>query len=181
MSRTARPLGRIDFLRPRPRHLLVGLPPLLIVVIVALASRQPPVPQPVAFNHRKHAGDLKLGCEFCHQFVTVGAHAGLPDARICRICHQVQQGKTAEAARLTELLTQGAPLRFNKLFRLATHVRYTHRRHVGIAKLDCRQCHGDIADSDRPPSRALVRITMNFCLDCHRANGQSLDCVACHR
>jgi hypothetical protein len=26
-----------------------------------------------------------------------------------------------------------------------------------------------------------VRITMNLCLDCHRAKGQSLDCVSCHR
>jgi hypothetical protein len=60
-------------------------------------------------------------------------------------------------------------------------VYFSHRRHVGIGKLECGACHGDIAVSQHPPSRALVRITMEFCLDCHRAKGQSLDCVACHR
>ncbi|MBI1967504.1 MAG: cytochrome c3 family protein [Gemmatimonadetes bacterium] len=181
MAKLARSLVRLKSLRPRGRHLIILLPPLLVLAGVALAARRSPVAQPVAFNHRKHTKDLGLGCEFCHQYVTTGAHAGLPGARNCGICHQVEQGKSPEAARVTALLGRGDPLRFNKLFRLASHVNYTHRRHVGIAKLECRQCHGAIADSDRPPSRALVRITMNVCLDCHRAKGQSLDCVACHR
>lgn len=156
---------------------------LVLVLGAALlfAGPSPPVPQPIAFNHLKHTQDLGLSCSFCHQYVQTGAHAGLPDEQICRMCHLSPQGTSDEAAKVTELLAAGQPLRFNKLFRLAPHVLYTHRRHVGIAGLECTNCHGGIADTERPPKRALVEIDMNFCLDCHLEQGQSVDCVACHR
>ena len=163
--------------------------PALVVILALLSGTavlwatawRPAVPQPVAFNHRRHTQDLKLDCLFCHQYVTTGAHAGLPDAQICGICHQAPTGDSPEAARVSALLAEGDSLQFRKLFRLASHVRYTHRRHVGIAELECRNCHGGIASTERPPARPLVQITMDLCLDCHRAQGQSVDCVACHR
>jgi hypothetical protein len=161
--------------------LKIGLLALAAAALLGIPFRTPPVAQPVAFNHRTHAKDLKLDCQFCHQYVTGGAHAGLPDAKVCVMCHQVRQGRSTEAARVTELLARGDSLRFNKLFRLPSHVNFTHRRHVGIAKLACESCHGAIADRQRPPERPLVTIRMAFCLDCHRAKGQSVDCVACHR
>lgn len=97
------------------------------------------------------------------------------------MCHRVAQGSSEEALRVTQLIDQGAPLQFNKLFRLPSHVYYTHRRHAGIGELECSNCHGAIAETDRPPSRPLVQITMSFCLDCHREQEQSVDCNACHR
>ena len=97
------------------------------------------------------------------------------------MCHTTTQGTSEEAARVTELITQGDPLQFNKLFRLAPHVFYTHRRHVELAELECQTCHGAIATTERPPSRPLVKVTMDFCTDCHREQGQTLDCNACHR
>lgn len=97
------------------------------------------------------------------------------------MCHSVAQGTSEEASRLTEILTSGGPLQFNKLFRLPSHVFYTHRRHVGIAELPCATCHGAIAETTRPPERPLVDIKMQFCLDCHRERDQTLDCNACHR
>lgn len=171
---------RLSRVRVRRLPLLLGLP-LVVLVLFLWGSRPLPVAQPIAFNHLKHTKDLQLACEFCHQYVTSGAHAGLPGSETCAICHQVRQGESPEAARVTELLTAGTAFRFNKLFRLPGHVNYRHRRHVGIAKLECRNCHGGIAETVRPPSRALVRIDMDFCLACHRARQQSLDCVACHR
>ena len=156
-------------------------PCVLALLVIGAAGCQAPVPQPVAFNHLKHTKDLELECQVCHQQVNTGAHAGLPDATTCSACHQAPQGTSPEAARVTALLTAGDPLRFNKLFRLPSHVYYTHRRHVGIAQLECGNCHGDIATTQRPPGKALVRISMDFCVDCHRAKGQSLDCNACHR
>lgn len=163
------------------RYVAFTLTAIAGLALLAGASRRPPVAQPVAFNHLKHTKDLGLGCVFCHQYVNAGVHAGLPEAGTCRICHQAVQGKSPESARVTALLAHGEPLRFNKLFRLPAHVYYSHRRHVGIANLDCRMCHGDIAATLRPPGRPLVRIRMGGCLDCHQAKGQSVDCVACHR
>ncbi len=151
------------------------------LAVVREANRGPPVRQPIAFNHRKHTRDLGLACDFCHQYVRVGAHAGLPGAEICSLCHSVPQGESEEAARVTALITQGAPLKFNKLFRLPSHVFYTHRRHVGIGELECQECHGAIADTERPPERPLVSMTMDYCLDCHRQREETLDCNACHR
>ena len=129
--------------------------------VVGLKRRAETVIQPVEFNHRKHTGDLGLACEFCHPYVRSGAHAGLPGVETCGPCHQAAQGISAEAARVTELVARGDSLRFTKLFRLPEHVFYTHRRHAGIAGLECATCHGAIAETERPPGRPLVRITMD--------------------
>lgn len=173
--------GRRLLASPRVWYLGPAVLILAAVAFLVIASRSPAVPQPVAFNHRKHTEDLGLNCEFCHTYVRSGAHAGLPGPETCSICHSARQGTSEEAARVTELLDQGDPLRFNKLFRLPTHVFYTHRRHVGIAELECQNCHGTIAESERPPPRPMVQITMDFCLDCHREQQATLDCNACHR
>lgn len=141
----------------------------------------PRVPQPIPFNHLKHTADLSLPCAFCHKYVETSAHAGLPDATTCSVCHRTPQGTSAAAARVTELIEAGDPLYFNKLFRLPDHVFYTHRRHAGVAKLDCTNCHGEIAQTERPPARPLVDITMDFCVDCHRERDETLNCNACHR
>jgi hypothetical protein len=161
--------------------LLLVFLPLAGLVLFALVLRPKPILQPIAFNHLKHTQDLGLGCEFCHQNVNTGTHAGLPNAEICGACHQAPQGNSPEAAKVTTLLAQGDPLRFNKLFYLANYVYFAHRRHVGIAKLECRECHGAIATTQRPPSHPLVGIKMSFCTSCHQAKKQSVDCVACHR
>ncbi len=97
------------------------------------------------------------------------------------MCHQVPQGTSEEAARVTKLIADGDSLRFKKLFKLPSHVFFTHRRHVGIARLDCTDCHGNIAETERPPDRPLVKIKMKVCLSCHREEDQSVDCVSCHR
>jgi hypothetical protein len=154
---------------------------LAAAVTLPLVARRGAVAQPIEFNHRKHTEELGLNCEFCHAYVRRGAHAGLPDAQTCSMCHTVPQGASEEAARVTELISQGDPLRFNKLFRMAPHVYYTHRRHVALGELECEVCHGAIAATERPPRGPLVEITMDFCMDCHREQGQTLDCNACHR
>ncbi len=168
-------------LRARAGYVVIALLLLVAVVVPLVARRGAAVPQPIAFNHRKHTQDLGLNCEFCHKYVRASAHAGLPDAETCSMCHSVPPGSSAEAARVTELITSGDPLQFNKLFRLPSHVFYTHRRHAGIGELECENCHGAIADTERPPERPLVRVTMEFCMDCHREREQTLDCNACHR
>lgn len=154
---------------------------LAILAISYVIGREPAVPQPVAFNHLKHTQELQLACDFCHQYVNTSAHAGLPNAETCTMCHQVPQGTSEEAARVTQLISDGDPLTFNKLFRLPSHVFYTHRRHVGIGEIECANCHGAIADTERPPERALVRVDMDFCMDCHREHEETVDCNACHR
>lgn len=168
-------------LKRRPRLLGLVAAAILVVGGASLVAGQRGVSQPIAFNHRKHTQDLQLDCEFCHQYVRTGAHPGLPSLEVCAMCHQARQGTSREAERVTAFVEQGRPLVFAKLFQLPAHVFYTHRRHVGIAQLECRNCHGDIALTTRPPRRPLVRVGMRACLNCHRRTGQTTDCVACHR
>lgn len=174
-------LTRVATLEPRWRRALLGAPLLVVGLVAAFFVLRPGVAQPIAFNHRKHTQDLKLECEFCHQYVKTGAHPGLPAVETCAMCHQATLGTSPEAAKLTAAITAGQPVVFLKLFRLAPYVFYTHRRHVGIAQLECSNCHGAIALTTRPPSRPLVHIRMRLCLDCHARMRQTVDCVACHR
>ncbi len=182
LRRRAGELGRraLGALRRRPRT-AGGVVLLVAAAALAWPHLLPGVTQPIQFNHRKHTQDLKLPCEFCHQYVKTGAHPGLPGAETCGMCHQVPLGKSPEAAKVTAAISQGRPLVFVKTFRLPPYVFYTHRRHVGVANLACTNCHGGIALTTRPPARPLVRIRMQLCLDCHKRMGQTTDCVACHR
>lgn len=139
------------------------------------------VPQPIAFPHETHVKTVGLQCVDCHPGVETSIHAQLPDLDFCLGCHQEPQKESKEEAKIRELAKlQHRPV-FNKLFRFPNHVYYSHRRHVGIAKLACSQCHGAIAETTAPPSRPLVAVTMSFCLDCHEEKGVTTDCIACHR
>jgi hypothetical protein len=44
--------------------------------------------QPIAFSHRKHAGDLQIQCVYCHSGAESSPHAGIPAADICMNCHR---------------------------------------------------------------------------------------------
>jgi predicted CXXCH cytochrome family protein len=72
---------------------------------------------------------------------------------------------------------------------------FSHRQHVAVAKVECKACHGDMASLDRPPARALKRLTMAQCIACHdqsppppagapkavAARRIADNCAACHR
>lgn len=140
----------------------------------------PPVRQPIAFNHLKHVKDLDLACNTCHVTVETEAFSGLPSTEICAGCHAEAQGTTAEEKRLVKMIQEGAPIPWAALFRQPSHVFYSHRRHVVVAKLPCTECHGGIADSTSPPLR-VRKLEMKDCLACHERKRVSTDCTACHR
>jgi len=169
-------------LSPR-RRLLVGLFFLLMGAAgfaVGRVGLRPakPVSQPMAFDHRLHVEEAEIECDTCHEHVTTGEHAGLPSFELCLDCHE--EPESDAEARVVELAAAGTAS-FKKLFRMPDHVYYTHRRHVGVAQLDCEQCHGAIASTVAPPETPLVRITMDTCIDCHRREGVRSSCTACHR
>jgi hypothetical protein len=137
------------------------------------------VVQPIQFSHREHTNQME--CSACHTLYTQGAHSGLPDAGLCSICHATAMGKSSEEAKLVKMLADGKPLVFKKLFHLPAHVYYSHRRHAVLGKIECARCHDGIADTVVPPERPLVKITMDFCLDCHQKSKVTTDCKSCHR
>lgn len=44
--------------------------------------------QPIAFSHRLHAGEMQIGCLYCHSGAESSRHAGIPPASTCMNCHR---------------------------------------------------------------------------------------------
>jgi predicted CXXCH cytochrome family protein len=141
---------------------------------------RPPVLQPVAFNHKLHVEENGLGCVDCHVYVTAQTFAGLPDLERCLECHEEDQSGSAEEEKIRQAAAKGEELPWNRIYTVPNHVYYSHRRHVVAGKLDCRQCHGAIAETTSPSPRPLNELSMRFCMDCHEKNDVTNDCIACH-
>ena len=168
------------------RRLAIGILVLMVATAGFAAGRAGLNPagrvsQPIQFNHQKHVKDVGLECSVCHAYFSTGDHSGLPSLAVCQQCHADALTKSSEEQKLLKLIASNPQARFQKLFRMPDHVRYSHRRHVVSGGLTCNTCHGAIAETTAPPSSPLVRITMNTCLGCHSDRGVKTDCTHCHR
>ena len=45
-------------------------------------------PQPIAFSHQLHAGELQISCLYCHFGAEKSRHAGVPPENVCMNCHR---------------------------------------------------------------------------------------------
>ena len=155
-----------------------------IIAVLALAayarSNPKAIEQPVAFNHRMHVEDLDLACLDCHEYYEEEVFSGFPSSETCAMCHEEAQGDSPAEAKLVGMLTSGEPIAWRSLYLQPSHVFYSHRRHVVVAAIECDRCHDAIAATEVPPSTASV-LTMDDCLDCHRAHEVADDCTNCHR
>ncbi len=75
--------------------LMIGLAGSLIALVPGLRSAHLPgnqqgyePAQPIAFSHRLHAGELQVGCLYCHSGAERSRHAGIPAASTCLNCHR---------------------------------------------------------------------------------------------
>lgn len=135
--------------------------------------------QPIFFSHRIHAGVKAINCRFCHPFVDRSQNAGLPPIEKCFFCHDYVIPQHPQILKEREHLLSKAPVPWIRIFFTPDYVFFHHRPHVGWAKLDCTNCHGDVKERDR---LIPVNFRMGFCVGCHRKMGAQLDCwLACHR
>jgi hypothetical protein len=135
-----------------------------------------PLGQPIAFDHARHAG---MGCGVCHRGVEEQARAGIPEAAVCRKCHAT--APRAAAAVKWDEAGRAQPIAWVRVSHLPEHTMFSHRRHVGLARLECTSCHADVGTSAVPPGRPPLRFDMDACLDCHQREGANQDCAGCHR
>lgn len=135
--------------------------------------------QPIPFSHRVHAGVKQINCRFCHSFVNRSKHAGLPEVRKCFFCHKYIIPRHEELLREKEYLETDQPVPWKQIFFVPDFVKFQHRPHIELAKLDCVVCHGRVETMDRLQP---VNFQMGFCIDCHRERKEApLDCwLACH-
>jgi hypothetical protein len=157
------------------------------------------IKQPIEFPHKTHIAQ-KIPCTGCHQRAEKDLVAGRPPTALCLACHASGDSKSAEIAKLKAFGDKGEDIPWKRVWRLPSHVFFSHRAHVSIAKLACQSCHGPMETLDRPPPRPLKTLAMEDCIACHtksKANAVGKidvahsvnvsakrlvnDCVNCHR
>ncbi len=128
--------------------------------------------QPIWFSHKVHAGQNQIDCEYCHFTAERSMHAGIPPASVCMNCHsQVKSGKqtgTKEIAKIYAALKENKPIQWVKVHNLPDFVYFSHEQHVKVGKLNCTECHGDVAQMDQIAQ--VKSLGMGWCLDCHRSH-----------
>jgi hypothetical protein len=148
-------------------RLYVGLGSLVIVIALIVTlflslysidikeNYQPS--QPIDFPHSVHAGINGIDCKYCHNSVTESKSAGLPSVNVCMNCHKQINGNTpdqqAQIAKIYEAAGwdgkkytgKTKEIVWNKVHVLPDHVYFNHSQHVVVGGVDCKQCHGDMA------------------------------------
>lgn len=159
----------------------------VIIVVVGLAAcggdRIAP-PQPIAFNHKLHAGDQKIPCTDCHAGAERGVRASLPGIGRCLACHMRPQGDKPNPREqaVRELAASRTPVKWTQITRNPGHVYFSHRAHVTIAQMPCGDCHGDVTRWTAPPTEPSEALTsMGACIACHRKEHAPTTCDTCHQ
>ena len=162
------------------RGSLLGLLIVLIGVPVALMAwvrtsfatgEHAEVSQPVAFDHRVHAGGLGLDCRYCHATVERTATAGLPPTVACVGCHNQTLLSTPTFAAVRASLASGRPVAWHRVNALPDFVFFDHSIHVAKG-VGCETCHGRV--DHMAQVRQATSLGMSWCLDCHRDPAQHL-------
>ncbi len=149
------------------------------VTVLFFFSSRIGVEQPIPFSHRFHVGTKHLSCVFCHSGVLKTERAGVPPVETCMLCHKRIIVTHPQIKKLTEYYESGTPVPWRRVNRLSEFAYFNHQRHVR-AGFDCGRCHGDVASMDRVAP--VVKLNnMGFCVQCHRDEEYSHDCLICHR
>ena len=142
---------------------------------VPVVERSPE--QPIAFSHKQHAGDYSINCLYCHRYANVSRVAGIPDMELCVSCHRFISRKKPEVKKLIGYWDRKEPVPWIKVHDLPDFTYFPHNTHLN-AGVYCDSCHGDISAMER--ITRVSRISMRWCLDCHREKDVSIDCLQCH-
>ena len=151
-------------------------PALLLSVAALLLSQQQAPEQPVPYSHKKHLA-MGLQCKSCHANPDPGETMGIPATSVCMECHKSVRPDSAAIRKLAKLHQDKAEVPWVRVYRIPGYVFFSHRAHLESGA-KCATCHGDVSQRD-----VLAKegdISMGGCMDCHRRNKASNDCVYCH-
>ncbi|MEW6376976.1 MAG: cytochrome c3 family protein [Thermodesulfobacteriota bacterium] len=156
--------------------LVIGAVVLLLLISSGLTSK---TEQPISFNHKKHM-EQGLECNTCHPYFKEQTFSGMPTVATCLECHKDPITKGAEEEKIRQFHQTGKEIPWKRLYEQPDDVFFSHRRHVALGKIGCQTCHGDVGQSEKPPSKPWMKMTMKWCMDCHAKTKASNDCLACH-
>jgi hypothetical protein len=148
--------------------------------------------QPIQFSHKHHAGLFQIDCQYCHSGTDRSPSAGVPSVELCMGCHK-QFPPTYDELEGIRTLKQHwesqTPVEWVQIHRLPEYVQFQHQAHVRKG-IECQSCHGKVEEMDKvyltpdtkwwPWLLPTQKLEMGWCIQCHRANGASQDCVTCH-
>lgn len=139
--------------------------------------------QPIAFSHKRHAGDMGMDCLYCHSGADKSPIANLPPVSTCMGCHRVVSTAKPEIQKLEGYWARGEQIPWQEVYYLPDHVKFNHKRHVK-AQIACEECHGPVKEMDVIYQAESLK--MGWCISCHRDNlddpdyPASMDCLVCH-
>jgi len=126
--------------------------------------------QPIKFSHKVHAGENGIDCKYCHHTAESSKSAGIPAMNLCMNCHVlIREGTNSgkfEIAKIVDAVENKKPVQWVRLHNLPDHVFFSHAQHVGVAKIDCQKCHGEVQEMSIMKQSA--DLSMGWCVNCHR-------------
>ena len=151
--------------------------PLTLFLLIALAAAG--AQQPIGFSHAAHIEKARMQCTDCHEGAASRDIAGIPSIRKCMLCHQFIGTDLPEVERLASYWERKREVPWVRIygFKKEAAVQFRHAPHAR-ADIACSQCHGDVGSMT--VAVPAVSHTMGTCINCHRENRASDDCLACH-
>lgn len=145
--------------------------------------------QPIPFSHKKHSGEMKIDCRYCHTGVEKGRHAVIPALNVCMNCHNEVKTESPHIKKLTKAYEENTPWPWKRVYRMPDHVFFDHSVHIAKG-FDCFQCHGEVNTMDTV--KQIQKMTMGMCINCHQGEHKEqaglegeikgpTNCSACHR
>jgi mono/diheme cytochrome c family protein len=136
----------------------------------------------IPFTHRPHMEKGGMSCLFCHAQARRGPSADLPPLQLCAGCHRWLTVQTASTKAVVAAYDSGAQVSWPRVYKEPDFVFFTHQVHVELAKLECSNCHGNVAAMGL--AREVSQLNMKFCIDCHKKQTDLsflMNCEICHK
>ncbi len=124
-----------------------------------------PREQPVPFSHEHHVGGLGLDCRYCHSTVEESSFADIPPTAICMNCHSQMWATAPALAPVRQSYRSNRSIQWTKVYNLPQYVYFDHSIHIHKG-IGCSSCHGRV--DHMPLTWQAPRLTMSWCLECHR-------------
>lgn len=122
--------------------------------------------QPIAFSHKLHAGEYKIGCNYCHTGVYKSKSASIPSANICMNCHNAIKQESPEIQKIYKAISSGRPIEWVRVHNLPDLANFNHATHAKVGGIECKNCHGPIETME--VVQQYSPLTMGWCINCHR-------------
>jgi hypothetical protein len=125
-----------------------------------------PIEQPVQFDHRHHVRDVGIDCLYCHYAAETSSYAGIPSSSLCMNCHSQIWNGASVLDPVRHSFFSGESISWERVHNLPDFVFFNHSVHVKRG-VGCVTCHGRV--DKMGVVYATAPLTMQWCLDCHRA------------